>query len=100
MLYADMLEDSSEVFISRDTFRHVCMLVSDEAVWGWPTLNVFAGEAKQQHVVSRYHSLLHAPRSMGATAMYQNWRQDAVQHGWFGIPTIPLDRCSGRQTDG
>ena len=45
------------------------------------TLDVFAGGASQQHVVSKYYTLFHTPRALAANAMYQHWKQDAVMHG-------------------
>ncbi len=59
LLHADMLsraEDSSEIFVSKSAFRHICMLSSDGVRWGFPTLDVFAGGAQDQHHVSRFYS--------------------------------------------
>ena len=61
---------------------------------GWPTLDVFAGDARNQHVMSRYCTLFHSPRALGANAMYQNWQRDACRHGLPGMlwvfPPFPL----------
>ena len=95
--HADMLsrlEDSSEVFLSHATFKRVCMHVSEGSRWGFPTLDVFAGHASQQHVVSRYYTQYHAPQALAVNAMYQCWKQDARLHGKPGMvwvfPPFPL----------
>lgn len=88
MLHADMLsrvEDSSEIFISRKAFRHVCLQRAPGGIWGWPTLDVFAGGAQGQHVVSRYYALYHTPYALAANAMYQSWQHDAAVPGRFGL---------------
>ena len=61
--------------------------------WGFPTLDVFAGHASQQHRVSRYYTQYHAPQALAVNAMYQCWKQDARLHGnpgmvWVGTPLI------------
>ena len=97
MLHADMLsrlEDSSEIFLLRVVFKRVCLREINGVIWGWPTLDVFAGDAKNQHVMSRYYILFHSPRALGANAMYQNWQHDACRHGLPGMlwvfPPFPL----------
>lgn len=47
------MEDNSEVFLSHAVLKNRCMHVSDNVRWGFPTLDVFAGGASQQHVVPR-----------------------------------------------
>ena len=97
LLHADMLsrlEDSSEVFLSHAAFKRVCMHVSGGVRWGFPTLDAFTGHASQQHVVSRYYTLYHAPQALAVNAMYQCWKQDARLHGKPGMvwvfPPFPL----------
>lgn len=80
MLYADMVfrvEDSSEIFLSHQAFKHVCLQRTQGGIWGWPTLDVFAGGAPGQHVVSRYYTLYCTPHALAANAMYQSWQHDA-----------------------
>ena len=88
------LEDSSEIFLSYAAVKRVCLQVSNGTRWGFPTLDVFAGGASQQHVVSRYYTLFHTPRALAANALYQHWKQDAVMHGKPGMlwvfPPFPL----------
>lgn len=75
MVHADMLsdlEDSSEIFLLKAVFRRVCLLKTDGVIWDWPTLDVFAGDAKSQHVMSRYYTLSHSPWAVGANAMYRH----------------------------
>ena len=55
---------------------------------------MFAGDAKNQSVMSRYYTLFHSPRALGANAMYQNWQHDECRHGLPGMlwvfPPFPL----------
>lgn len=107
MLHADMLsrlEDSSEIFLLRAVFKRVCLREINGVIWGWPTLDVFAGDAKNQHVMSRYYTLFQSPRALGANAMYQNWQHDACRRGLPGMlwvfPPFPLvgsNNSSGQQ---
>ena len=74
--------------------KRVCMHVNEGFRWGFPTLDVFAGHASQQHVVSRYYTQYHAPQALAVNAMYQCWKQDARLHGNPGMvwvfPPFPL----------
>lgn len=84
MLHADMLsrcEDASEVFLSHAAFKRVCWLPRGVARWGFPTLDVFAGAAAQQHQVSRYYTLHHTSSAVAVDAMYQPWRMHAQVAG-------------------
>ncbi len=88
LLHADTLsrvEDSSEIFLSKSAFRHICMLSSKGVRWGFPTLDVFAGGAKDQHLVSKFYSLYFTPKALAASAMFQNWAKDACSHGRSGM---------------
>ena len=94
---ADMLsrvEDSSEIFLSHAAFQHVCLLRTGGRIWGCPTLDVFAGGARGQHVLQRFYSLFYTPGAIGANAMYQCWQLDARRPGRAGLlwvfPPFPL----------
>ena len=66
LLQADMvsrLEGNSNVCLSHAAFKRVCMQVSGAVRLGFSTLDVFAGHASQQHVVSRYYTQYHAPQA-------------------------------------
>lgn len=88
------VEDSSEIFLSASAFKQICMLKTDGVRWGFPTLDVFAGGANGQHLVSRYYSLFHTPGAIAANAMYRDWAVDASSHGRKGFlwvfPPFPL----------
>ena len=71
------LEDSSEMFLSYAAVKRVHLQVSNGIRWGFPTLDVFAGGASQQHVVSRYYTLFHTHRALATNAMYQHRKQEA-----------------------
>ena len=55
----------------------VCRLHYHGDIWGWPTLDVFAGSAKGQHYAQRYYTLYYAPGSYGINGMHQHWAADA-----------------------
>ena len=66
--YADVLSkipDSSEFYMRHRQFVMVCLLHYHGDIWGWPTLDVFAGSAKGQHHAQRYYTLYYAPGSYG-----------------------------------
>ena len=89
LLHADMLsrvQDSSEIFLSKAAFKHVCMQSSRGVRWGFPTLDVFAGGAHSQHQVSRFYSLFCTPKALAANAMLQNNRKGTL---WV-FPPFPL----------
>ena len=97
LLRADMLsrvEDSSEIFVSRHAFKHICLQKHNGVQWGFPTLDVFAGGATGQHVVSRYDSLFFTSTALASNAMFQNWAQDACSDRTSGrlwvFPPFPL----------
>ena len=78
--YADELSripDSSEMFLRRNQFVLVCKLRYKGRLWGWPTLDVFAGAVKGQHQVGRFYTLHYAPGCLAVNAMHQHWSYDA-----------------------
>ena len=82
MLHADMLsrlEDSSEIFLLRTVFQRVCLREVNGVIWGWPTLDAFAGDDKNQHVMSRYY-----------TSAWPAWHA-------LGVSTTSFDRSSDQQ---
>lgn len=58
-------------------FTMVCRLKHNGKVWGWPTLDVFAGAAKGQHHAERFYTLHYAPGCSGINGMHQQWARDA-----------------------
>lgn len=61
-------EDSSQIFTTYDTLRTIA------ARWGRPTLDVFAGAGRSEHVASLFYTEFPDSRSHGADAFSQTWR--------------------------
>ena len=53
--------DSSEIFLRYMHFERVYKFKHKGVAWGKPTLDVFAGTARDQHQVKRFYTLRYAP---------------------------------------
>ncbi|KAL0041151.1 hypothetical protein WJX77_006885 [Trebouxia sp. C0004] len=63
-------------FLSHATFMSVCLSkLGSGAVWGFPTLDVFAGGAEQQHCVSRSRVAKFAQQERDASALDREYME-------------------------